>query len=302
MRADHSDFFHSIADIETRMGLSMRTVTSFHIGGPADVIFPKNDDELLRVMIAAKQSNTPLIVLGNGTNVLVRDEGIDMPVLMLNRYIQEARWRECEVTVSAGMLLSVLSKESVKRGYSGLEWANGIPGTVGGAIAMNAGAYGGEVKNVLTRLRYIEDCEIFERQPLDGELGYRKSAFCAPERICVGATFKLQEDDGSAEERLKEFAQRRIAKQPLKYPSAGSVFKRPEGHFAGALIEKAGLKGKRVGGAKVSELHAGFIINTGNATCDEVLELIKIIQDRVYENSGVKMDTEIKLIGSEAGN
>lgn len=299
MKADHSGFFNRIGDIDIRRGLSMQSLTSFHIGGPADLIFPASRDELLRVIDAAEATGTELVYLGNCTNVLVRDEGISEPVVILNHPFEDLIRRENEFIAPAGMLLSTLSKDTVKRGYSGLEWANGIPGTVGGALAMNAGAYGGEVSQMLVSVCYIENGKIIERKPCEGEMSYRKSAYSAPARICLSATFSLQADDGSASERMKEFAQKRISKQPLKYPSAGSTFKRPEGHFAGALIEAAGLKGKSAGGAQVSELHAGFIINTGGATCADVLELIRIIQEKVYENSGVQLETEVKLIGSE---
>lgn len=179
----------------------------------------------------------------------------------------------------------------------GLEWAAGIPGTVGGAVAMNAGAYGGEIKQVLTKVEYIEDGAVCSVEPEDSDLGYRFSRFAAPERIVLSAEFSLSPDDGMTKERMKDYSERRRAKQPLTYPSAGSTFKRPAGYYAGALIEQADLKGVSVGGAKVSTLHAGFIINKGGATSEDVKRLIELVQERVYENSGVTLETEVKFIG-----
>ena len=166
---------------------------------------------------------------------------------------------------------------------------------------MNAGAYGGEIKDVLTSIEYLdmETGEIIERPPADGELGYRESAFSWPRRIALSATVALTPDDGHMLERMQEFSRRRREKQPLQYPSGGSTFKRPKGYFAGALIEEAGLKGMTIGGAQVSQLHAGFIINLGDATCRDVLELITLVQQRVWENSGVKLEPEIRVIGRD---
>ena len=162
---------------------------------------------------------------------------------------------------------------------------------------MNAGAYGGEIKQVLTKVEYIEDGAVCSVEPEDSDLGYRFSRFAAPERIVLSAEFSLSPDDGMTKERMKDYSERRRAKQPLTYPSAGSTFKRPAGCYAGALIEQAGLKGVSVGGAEVSTLHAGFIINKGGATSEDVKRLIELVQERVYENSGVALETEVKFIG-----
>ncbi len=300
MQEDYSAFFERLGDIATERALSMKTLTSFRIGGAANVLFPTCKEQLLKIMEAARAFGICPFILGNGTNLLVGDSGIEEPVICLQRYCGELRQEGALFSADAGMLLSSLARETVKRGFSGLEWANGIPGSLGGAIAMNAGAYGGEIAEVIEAVTYFENGEIFTVSPEKDDFGYRKSPFCAPERIILGASLRLQEDkDGSAALHMQDFAQRRISKQPLKYPSAGSVFKRPEGYFAGALIEQAGLKGMRVGGAQVSELHAGFIINTGDASCKDVLKLIHLIQARVYENSGIMLQCEIKMIGME---
>ncbi|MBQ9833559.1 MAG: UDP-N-acetylmuramate dehydrogenase, partial [Clostridia bacterium] len=191
------------------------------------------------------------------------------------------------------------AKDTINRGFMGLEWAGGIPGRLGGAIAMNAGAYGYEIKPLLVSVEYIENGVLCSKVPEDDDMGYRKSFFAAPERIVVSAQLKLTPDDGEAKHRMIEMNNKRKNSQPLSFPSAGSVFKRPEGYFAGKLIQDAQLKGVSVGGAQVSEKHAGFIINTGNATCKDVIELIKLIQNKVFEQSGVMLEKEVRFIGRE---
>ncbi len=301
MQEDYQAFFDKLNDIELHRAMPMKTLTSFHIGGPANVIFPVNEAQLLHIMRLAWEMDIQPFIMGNGSNLLVSDKGMREPVVCLNRCYGELIQNGSVFIAPAGMLLSAFAKETVRRGFTGLEWANGIPGTIGGAIAMNAGAYGGEIKQVIKSVKYFENGELRSAAPKDGELSYRKSAYSAPTRICVSAEFILEEDsDGSAASRMQDFALRRTSKQPLKYPSAGSVFKRPEGAFAGALIEQAGLKGISLGGAQVSEQHAGFIINTGNASCNDVLELIALIQSRVFDKSGIMLEPEIKLIGMEA--
>lgn len=277
--------------------------TSFRIGGPADLFFVPQSREALRFALEqAKAYGVPVTLMGNGTNLLVRDGGVEGLVLKLGpgfSAIQAVGGGRVEAL--AGALLSSLANYAAAQGLMGLEWAAGIPGTVGGALAMNAGAYGGEIKDVLTSIEYwdMETGEMIERPPADGELGYRESAFSWPRRIALSATVSLAPDDGHMLERMRDYSRRRREKQPLQYPSGGSTFKRPQGHFAGALIEGAGLKGTAVGGAQVSQLHAGFIINRGGATCQDVLDLIALVQRRVWEHSGVKLEPEIRVIGRD---
>lgn len=293
----YAAFFKALQEVPLEVGLSMRTRTSFHIGGPANALFPRNVDELLHIMqVAAAMEVTPM-VLGNCTNLLVSDQGIEEPVVFITNALSGVEHADTLFTVQAGTLLSTFAKETLRMGYMGLEWANGIPGAVGGGIAMNAGAYGGEIKDSLTEVTYIENGELHTVRPQSGDLSYRHSVFAAPSRITVSAKFALQPDDGHAGERMREYMEKRIAKQPLQYPSAGSVFKRPQGCYAGSMIEQAGLKGFEIGGARVSDLHAGFIINTGSATCTDVLSLIEHIQTRVLAQSGVLLQPELKIIG-----
>ena len=276
--------------------------TSFKIGGCADLfVCVDNADELLFVLNTAAELALPVFCMGNGTNLLVSDDGIEGLVVAM-------RTKECDVKIdgtalyaNAVSLFSTVAKKSVDAGLMGLEWAAGIPGTVGGACAMNAGAYGGEVKNCLVRVDVIEKREnVYVKNTYavkEDDLGYRTSKFAYPGMIVTGAHFELSPDDGHTRERMDDYTKRRTTKQPLNMPSAGSVFKRPEGHFAGSLIEQAGLKGVKVGGAQVSELHAGFIVNKGGATAKDVLALIQLIKDRVFEMSGVRLEEEVRFVG-----
>ena len=291
-----------LAQIGARRNEPMRDHTSFRIGGAADIFaVPKNDDELLSALNTAAELEIPVFCMGNGSNLLVSDDGIEGLVISLISRDCDVSFEGVNMSAGAWSLFSTVVKRSVEAGFTGLEWGAGIPGTVGGACAMNAGAYGGEVKNCLVNVDAIVKNEngyekkTFAVQPDD--LGYRRSKFAFPGMIVTRATFLLAPDDCGARERMADYTHRRTTKQPLSLPSAGSVFKRPEGHFAGALIESAGLKGACVGRAQVSELHAGFIVNTGGATARDVKKLIELIQKRVYDMSGVMLETEIKQIG-----
>ncbi len=279
----------------------MKLHTSFKTGGPAGLfIIPKNEDELSDILVACKENSVEVFVLGNGSNLLVRDEGIyDKAVIyigsdfdyikVLDRYTFEA---------GAGSSLASVCKYALSQSLTGLEFAYGIPGSVGGAAYMNAGAYGGEMKDVVVRCYHISsDGEkgCFEGDMLD--FSYRHSFYSQGGYVITSVVFSLTEGDKTEiEYKMKEIFGRRKDKQPLEYPSAGSVFKRPEGYFAGALIEQSGLKGKRIGGAMVSEKHAGFIINYENATTTDVVNLIEFCQKTVKEKFSVDMETEIKFV------
>lgn len=236
-------------------------------------------------------------IMGNGSNLLVSDEGVNAVVMRICGSMSGIKIDGTEVYAGSGVLLSSLAKQTVKAGLSGLEWAAGIPGTVGGAIAMNAGAYGGDIGSVVKRIDAVHGGRILAVKAAESDFGYRRSRFSPPEWIVCGSVLNLKRDDGMAAAKMAEYMDMRRKKQPLSYPSAGSAFKRPKGEYAGALIEKAGLKGETVGGARVSELHAGFIINTGGATSADVRSLIKIIQERVYDMSGIMLEPEIKFVG-----
>ena len=278
----------------------MKDYTSFRIGGPADLfLMPRNREELLQGIEAAKESQLPLTIIGNGSNMLVSDKGIEGLVIRIGSDFSGIQYDGCVQKVLAGTLLCLAANDSLEKGLMGLEWGTGIPGTVGGAVAMNAGAYGGEIKNVLTKVECFMDGEVKHIVPTDEDMAYRYSRFSAPGAVVLSAELSLSPDDGGAKERAREYCEYRRLKQPLSYPSAGSTFKRPEGYFAGALIEQAGLKGLSVGGAEVSTLHAGFIINTGGATFSDVFTLMKEIQDKVYDRFGVMLEPEVKIIGRE---
>ncbi|MBR5614271.1 MAG: UDP-N-acetylmuramate dehydrogenase [Clostridia bacterium] len=274
--------------------------TTFKIGGPADIFLtPETEEQTAEALKAAKARNIPVFVLGNGSNMLVGDKGIRGVVLSLFKRLNKIEVAGEEIYAGAGVLLSAVSSEAAKASLEGLEFASGIPGTIGGAVYMNAGAYGFEIKEIIKSVRYMDrNGNIFEADRDACEFGYRKSRFTDTDLIILGCTLKLKHgNEAQIRERIADYTQRRVSKQPIDRPSAGSTFKRPEGNFAGTLIEKAGLKGTRVGGAEVSEKHAGFLINTGAATADDVLELIKLVQDTVYKKDGIMLEPEVKLVG-----
>ncbi|MCE5235225.1 MAG: UDP-N-acetylmuramate dehydrogenase [Eubacteriales bacterium] len=300
MQANKKELIRRLKPLGVREGVRMSELTSFRIGGPAFALAePSTREELLTILGAAKACDVEVFLMGNGTNLLVSDEGLDKLVVRIGEGFSCMKRTTSGMEAGAGTLISAFSRFAAAEGLRGIEWASGIPGSVGGAVAMNAGAYGGEIKDALCRVDYLENGEFFSVQPKPGDFSYRKSAFSGPGRVVVAAEFALTCDE-SAEvfARIDDFTRRRAEKQPLEYPSAGSVFKRPEGHFTGALIEAAGMKGMRLGGAQVSEKHAGFIVNAGGATFKDVLGLIRAVQARVFETSGITLETEIKIIGA----
>ena len=282
-----------------RRNVPMRDYTSFRIGGAADaVLFAQSEEQLVRAVRLCKEAGERYLVVGNGSNLLVSDRGIRDLVIIIRDAFSQVSFSDETMTVGAGVRLTAAAQTAAGQSLSGLEFAYGIPGLVGGALAMNAGAYGGEMAQIVQSVRILEpDGEIHEFSNEQMEFGYRKSAL-KNGRIALSATLLLHRGEEEAiRARMAQYKSARQEKQPLSFPSAGSVFKRPEGHFAGALIENAGLKGVSVGGAQVSEKHAGFIVNTGTATCQDVLELIKLIQKRVLEQSGVQLETELRPVG-----
>lgn len=277
----------------------MKKHTTFMIGGPADLfITPQTIQQLETVIKLLKQMKIPYFVMGNGSNLLVGDQGIRGAVIQLTGL------KNCEicgnrVTAEAGILLSKLANTAMKNALSGLEFAAGIPGTLGGALYMNAGAYGGEMKDVVADVTYLDAQGLVQTIPgASCEFGYRCSRFQAAGEIILGCTLQLKDGDMAAIQReTEELNRRRAEKQPLNKPSAGSTFKRPEGHFAGKLIQDAALQGTRIGGAEVSEKHAGFIVNQGGATAADVRQLIAHVQKTVLDQFGVALEPEVKFIG-----
>ena len=274
--------------------------TTFRIGGAAEVFAAPDARELPQLLAMAKGADVPVTVIGNGSNLLVGDRGIAGLVIEIGERMSEVRIEGTILVAGAGALLSKAAQTAAAAGLGGLEFAAGIPGSVGGAVVMNAGAYGGEMKDVLQSVKVLtEEGELLILTTEDLELGYRHS--CVPERkyIVVEATMELA---AKPEEEIRacmaELRAKRVEKQPLEYPSAGSTFKRPEGYFAGKLIMDAGLRGYTVGGAQVSEKHCGFVINKGDATAADVRQLMQDVHDRVKEQFDVELEPEVKLIGS----
>lgn len=297
---DTTDIIYNYAqklDCDARRFEPMSRHTSFKIGGKADVyIKVTNLSQLMKILKECDACKEKYILLGNGSNVLVPDEGIHGTVLRLDGDFRNISLiDDTTIYCGAGAALGSLCKFAQKCGLSGLEYAWGIPGTVGGAVFMNAGAYGGEMKDVVYSVSHITNSGDIGRIEAENlEFGYRTSVYRKNGCIITGAVFKLKKDNPEEiQNRMNDYMNRRSAKQPLEYPSAGSVFKRPEGAFAGALIEQCGLKGKTVGGAQVSEKHAGFIINKSKATANDVKQLVSEIQKTVEDETGYKLECEL---------
>lgn len=273
--------------------------TTFRIGGNADMFVSPYLNQIPEIMSLAKEYNIPVTIIGNGSNLLVGDKGIRGLVLSLGKEAEEVEIQENRMVVGAGTLLSKVAAEAVRNSLSGLEFAAGIPGTLGGAIVMNAGAYGGEMKDVVVSAKVLTPAgEVIELSKDELDLSYRHS--CIPENgyIVLEAVMELTlGNEEQIREVMADFKNRRVEKQPLEYPSAGSTFKRPEGYFAGKLIQDADLRGYTVGGAQVSEKHCGFVVNKGNATATDVCNLIDDVKRIVYEKFQVEMEPEVKMIG-----
>ena len=280
-----------------REDLTGKDCTTFKTGGRLGLFAePRTPTEACGLLSFAEENGVEFFIIGNGSNLLIPDAGSDKLFIKLCGELADHSLEDGALRCGAGASLASAAKYSVSAGYMGLEWAAGIPGTVGGAIAMNASAYGGEIKQVLKSLTVYADGNIasFEADP--EAMGYRRSAYAFPKMVVLKAEFKLSPDDGGAKERMDAFSQRRKSSQPLNYPSAGSTFKRPEGYYAGALIDQAGLKGRRVGGACVSEKHAGFIVNYNKASSDDVVKLMGLVKDTVFEKFGVELEPEVIVL------
>lgn len=274
--------------------------TTFRVGGNADYfITPNNAEGIKGTIEVCKKHNIPYYICGNGSNLLVSDEGFRGVIIQIFHNLNQYEIQNGKIIVQAGMMLTKVAKMISEAGYTGMEFAIGIPGTIGGAVAMNAGAYGGEIKDVITKATVLnKEGQILTLSKEELKLGYRTSIITQKDYIVLEAEFELQQ--GNLEE-IKALCEKnskaRIEKQPLEFPSAGSTFKRPEGYFAGKLIMDAGLRGYAIGGAQVSEKHCGFIINKGNATAKDVLDLIRYVQNKVMEEHHVMLETEVKMLG-----
>lgn len=289
-----------VQGLEVRYGEPMRSHTTFHIGGPADVmVLPSSAQQAAQALRAAQAAQVPVTIVGNGSDLLVRDGGIRGMVLKLGENLAEKKAEGNLITFGAGLTLARAATFAASQGLTGMEFAHGIPGSVGGAVFMNAGAYDGEMRHIVRRTWYLD--ESLELQVLEGEkhaFAYRDSVFQHHPWLIVATQVELQPGDPAAiAAKMEDLMARRKEKQPLEWPSAGSTFKRPVGYFAGKLIEDAGLRGYRVGGAMVSEKHCGFVVSDGTATCADVLGVITHVQRTVKEKFGVSLECEVRIIG-----
>ncbi len=279
----------------------MRLHTTFRVGGPADrILIPKSEKEAVALLRLFSDYDEPFFVVGNGSNLLVSDSGYRGTIFLLERNFADMEVKDGLIRASAGALLVKIASLALQESLTGMEFASGIPGTLGGALTMNAGAYGGEMKDIVSSVRLFDlrQKTIRELSREQMQFGYRHSIASDGGFVILGATLLLQKgEQDKIRERMEELKEQRTRKQPLEYPSAGSTFKRPEGAFAGRLIEETGMKGYRIGNAMVSDKHAGFVINTGDATAKEIIGLIRHVRKSVFENTGILLEPEIRMLG-----
>ena len=291
--------FYDENDIKIDEKLS--SYVNFKVGGPADILLiPKSKEQVIKSVEVCKENKIPFYLIGNGSNILVRDGGFRGVVISLkevNTIIVDGDKIEAE----CGAMLKAVSDKAMENSLTGFEFACGIPGTIGGAVFMNAGAYDGEIAHVIESAEIIdEECNIVRLSNKDLDFGYRSSIVMKKGYTVLSAVFKLEKGQvKTIKDLVDDLTNKRESKQPLEYPSAGSTFKRPTGYFAGKLIQDAGLKGYSIGGAAVSEKHSGFVINKGNATAKDITDLIKYIQDEVKRQFGVELHPEVRIIGEE---
>ncbi len=289
----------ALPELKISKNESMANHTTFRIGGPAKVfIEPKSEDELSKCYKILRENGIEPIIIGRGSNLLVRDEGIEGVVIHLGEDFAAIAVEDTAVYAEAGASLAAVASAALQHSLTGMEFAHGIPGSLGGALFMNAGAYGGEMSQIVDFVRYMDaEGAICEREVAECSYGYRHSIFEEEQSIILGAKIRLEKGDKEAiAARMRELSEKRIASQPLDKPSAGSTFKRPATGYAAAMIDQSGLKGFTVGGAQVSEKHAGFVINANNATFADVTELMARVQEKVHENFGVILEPEVKII------
>ena len=289
-----------LADIDLKQGEPMCRHTSFQIGGPVAVMtFPKNAEQVKEILRIARQFQITPMILGAGSNILAPDQGLDTVMIETRTAMNQVEELGNGVfTAQAGATMARLAAFAMERGYTGLEFAHGSPGTVGGGVYMNAGAYGGEMCQVVTGVTAMDRMgNLLELPASELELSYRHSRFMSEDLVILSATVQLKKGDREEiRAKMAELMNRRRTSQPLEFPSAGSTFKRPKTGYAAAMIEEAGLKGLRVGDAQVSEKHAGFVINRGRATSRDVLALMEKIQDKVQEDTGIRLEPEVRIL------
>lgn len=299
----NQDFIKQLKEIvdNVKLNENMKLHTTFRIGGPADYyVEPSTKEEVKQLLLLCRKEEMPYYIIGNGSNLLVGDKGYRGIIIQIGKHLSKISFKENgQVTAQTGVMLSKLAMEIAEHSYTGFEFAAGIPGTLGGAVTMNAGAYGGEIKDcIISALVVNPKGEFITLSKEQLELSYRNSIIQKEQYIVLEATFQFEKADKTKVlETISDLNQRRREKQPLNYPSAGSTFKRPEGYFAGKLIMDAGLKGYRVGGIMVSDKHGGFVVNVDNGTAKEALMLIEDVKGKVLEQFGVELEPEVRLIG-----
>ena len=289
-----------VGEPNAKLNEPMCAHTTFRVGGNADLyLIPQTTSQLIALIKLFRQTGFDYYVIGNGSNILVGDKGVRGAVIEIGKSLGETNVTGEVIEAQSGILLSKLAIVAADNGLSGLEFASGIPGSFGGAVYMNAGAYGGEMKDVVESVTYLDDkTEVQEIPASKCEFGYRHSFFTDTDYIILSAKIRLEpKDREKIREYMRELTQKRVSKQPVDKASGGSTFKRPEGYFAAALIEEAGLKGYAVGGASVSEKHSGFVVNNGNATAADVVKVIEHVRETVKKYNGVELETEIKFLG-----
>lgn len=295
------NFPEKLKTIETKIDEPLSTYTYTKTGGPADyLMFPTTKEEIVDIITYCKSDDVPWMVLGNGSNLIIREGGIRGVVIMTEKLITITEDNTI-VTAGCGAILKDVANVSAKNGLTGFEFASGIPGSIGGAVYMNAGAYGGEMKDVILDVEVVdEDGKLNTFSLAECEFTYRHSVFQTIKTVIVSTRMQLKvANEDSVVSEIKRLTDLRESKQPLEYPSCGSVFKRPEGHYTGALIQEAGLQGYQIGGAQVSKKHAGFIVNRGGATATDYIELIQYIQNEVNKKFGIMLEPEVNIIGEK---
>lgn len=299
MKTDIKKLFGVFPDTRKFFDFPLSRMTSFKTGGNAPLVFsPADVDELAQAVDICRRNEVNFYVLGRATNVLVSDSGIDGVVIRVGKDMSKIRVEGETIYAEAGATMVALSNTAAENGLSGLEFCCGIPGTLGGGIVMNAGAYGGEIKDITASVTVLDGCRRLEFSGASCEFSYRSSRFQEENSIITGAVLRLEKGDAKEiRARMADFNARRVSNTPAGQPSAGSVFKRPKNDYAARLIEEAGLKGLKIGGAEVSKIHSGFIVNTGGATSADIYKLLLQIREIVYNKFGIILETEIKLIG-----
>lgn len=298
----YKEYFSGEEFRDIRFDEPLKLHTSFKVGGPADVmIIPSTEEELIQAVKICRENDIKYFIMGNGSNLLVRDTGIRGVVIKINEGFDNVQVEGTKIMAQAGALLTAVSKLALRNSLQGMEFASGIPGTIGGAITMNAGAYGGEMKDIVRSVRVMTtDNQVLQLSNREMNFEYRNSRVKDQDLIVLSVEFELELGElENIEEKMRELTFQRTSKQPLELPSGGSTFKRPEGYFAGKLIDDSGLRGLRHGDAQVSQKHCGFVVNRGETTYKEVMELVGVIQKTVMDKFGVELEMEIKRVGDD---